>query len=232
VSKATHYLRARPTALRAYVAAIVVAAVVAITVAAVLSPFTLFSDAPTTALVLLLVIQGHLLRIRVTNRQHQHDLNFVEASLAVLFIAHSTIDVAVVAAVAAATSMVAQRVRDRRKAAFNIGMWTLVALIGVVVYGVVRDAAPGRGGVLLAIVAATSTAVVANQFAFTVAITLAEGRSSRPQRLGQDDSVLAGRILSAAVAVTFGVLLAGAALWSRWTIICGFATLTLLYWAS
>ncbi|MFL6237947.1 MAG: ATP-binding protein [Actinomycetes bacterium] len=220
------------TLLRSYLFGLIGLAIAVLVVAAATTPLTLTHHWTTTALVFLLVIEGQLLRVRSQYRRTHHDLNFVEAAVAVLFLGHTSIDVAVVAGLATAASMVIQKFRELDKALFNIAQWILASVAGVVVYDAITDATTGSAGAIVAVAAGIATVIIANQLAFTGVIWLAAGGPGARHRLGQDSSLLVGRLLNAVSVITVGVILTGAASWSRWTIACAFVPLALLHWAS
>jgi PAS domain S-box-containing protein len=196
------------------------------------SHLTLRDDVKTTVFVFLLVLEGHLLRLRFNYQQHHDDLNFVEAALAVLFIGHTVADVALITAIATTTSMLIQRVPVRTKAFFNVAQWTLAAVAGVLTYGALAQQLPGTNGRLVAVAGGTFVVIATNQVAVTGALWLASGRPLGPQQPGHEQAVVIGRLITATATMAFGVVLAGASLWSSWTIAFAFIPLLMLHWAS
>jgi PAS domain S-box-containing protein len=222
----------RTRALRVYVLGVVLVAVAMSVAASLASHLTLAHDVKTTVLVSLLVLEGLLLRVRFHYQQQHDDLSFVEVALAVLFVGHTVADVAVVTACVITAGMLIQHVRDWTKAAFNVAMWTLAAVAGAVTYGAVTHALPGNGGRLLAVAAGTLAVIATNQLAFTGAIWLASGRPLGARQPGLERHVVIGRLITATATMAFGVVLAGARMWSPWAVAFAFVPLLLLHWAS
>ncbi len=221
-----------PAALLVYVIALATIAVGSAVATALHNAPTLQHHVVQSVLCGLLLVEGHLLRVRLSYHGDHEDLNFVEAALAVLLVTHNAADVMVTTCIATGASMVLQRVRGLNKVVFNIASWSLAAVAGYGVYHAIAGSVSNNAGRLLGIGCGICVIFVANQLLLTTALWLDSHKMFWSQQSGQLRALIVGRLITAIGTVALGILLAAAALWSAWTVIFAFAPLVLLHWAS
>ncbi len=200
---------AMPPAVRRYVLALatVAAAVAAVAVVAGGGPGR--AEWGTLPFLVLLVGAGEAVHRRVDVRGQGLSVHLLEAALAPLLYAFSGLTVVAVTAAAQIGVSVALR-RPLVKSVFNIAQWTLAAAVGSLVVARVSD--PLAGEQLLAVLAGLVAVVVVNQVALGVLFALlgADG-PARDATAG-----IGGRLASATVAISLGMLLVGAYEASPW----------------
>jgi len=151
-------------------------------------------------LVLMTVAVSMILRFQY--RDQVMALDLFEAMLAPAVFALPPVVVVALAAIATAIAQVFLRANPI-KALFNVAQWTLAAGLTVIVFHELRPSAGGlTWGSALALVAAMTVGALANTFALTFVIALAQGQRVRQAIKGMVPTLLLGW----AVNTSFGLL--------------------------
>jgi PAS domain S-box-containing protein len=190
-----------PAAVRIYVAALSGAAIIVAAAARILfGPPAQVPWAMSGALLILMTVAVSMI-LRFQYRDQVMALDLFEAMLAPAIFALPPVVVIALAAIATAIAQVFLKANPI-KALFNVAQWTLAAGLTVIVFHELR---PGPGlswGTAGALVLAMTIGALANTFALTFVIALAQGQPVRQTVQGMGRTLMLGW----AVNTSFGLL--------------------------
>jgi PAS domain S-box-containing protein len=212
-------------ALKLYVGAVALAAIVLSVVAGLTVHVTAEPSIAILTLIAALVALTEYLQVRqYVYSAHGGAHNLMEGVLALLVYAASGAEAMVICASALFVADLVRRA-DRLKVLFNISQWVLAAAAGSLVLHAVSPASHSVGRGVVGIVLALVTMSLINHVALGVVLALAVRAAGQQPSRQQTLADIGNRLISNAAAFVTGLTLVAAYRWDHWLVVLGFGFL-------